>query len=75
MMEFFFSVLLVVVCIVNVVYGKAPLDSTVVFARSEGGYYCHRIPTLFRTINGTLLAFAEGRGREGREACDDFSVS
>ncbi len=53
---------------------KAPVDSIVVFAKSEGGYYCHKIPYLMRTNKGTLIALAEGRGRDGRESCDDFAV-
>jgi hypothetical protein len=55
--------------------GNRPLDSVVVFAKGEGGYFCHKIPYLYRTSSGTLLALAEGRGRDGRASCDDFAVS
>lgn len=41
--------------------------------KGEGGYYCHKIPYLFRTSSNVLLAFAEGRGLHGRSACDDFA--
>jgi hypothetical protein len=54
--------------------GNRPLDSVVVFTKGEGGYFCHKIPYLYRTCNGTLLALAEGRGRDGRASCDDFAV-
>ena len=61
-------VILLTICI-----AKAPLDSTIVFAKGEGGYYCHKIPYLLTTSDNTLIAFAEARGKDGREACDDFS--
>ncbi len=61
--------------VVFVVQGRAPIDAVTVFVRGEGGYYCHKIPYLLRTDAGTLIAMAEGRGRDGREACDDFAVS
>lgn len=32
-----------------------------VFSAGEGGYYCIRIPSLVATLNGSLLAFGEGR--------------
>ena len=51
----------------------APKDSVKVFVKGEGGYYCHKIPYLFRTKSNVLLAFAEGRGANGRSACDDFA--
>ncbi len=51
-----------------------PVDAITVFSQGEGGYYCHKIPYLYRTNQGTLLAFAEGRGRDGRASCDDFAV-
>ena len=52
----------------------APPGAVVVFERGEGGYYCHKIPYLFRTSSNTLIALAEGRGKDGRTTCDDFSV-
>lgn len=55
------------------VVSTAPEDALVVFTRGEGGYYCHKIPYLLRTFSGILIALAEGRGSDGREACDDFS--
>ncbi len=57
------------------VSSKRPADAISVFVAGEGGYYCHKIPYLFRTNSGSLLAFAEGRGKDGRAACDDFAVS
>eukprot|EP01036_Dinobryon_divergens_P024786 gene24786-33264_t len=52
---------------------KAPTDAVTVFQRGEGGYYCPKIPYLLLTSSGALIAFAEGRGRNGRSACDDFA--
>ncbi len=52
----------------------APVNSVVVFAKGEGGYYCHKIPYLLVTASNTLIAFAEARGKDGRASCDDFSV-
>lgn len=37
------------------------LASTNVFVSGTGGYNTYRIPALYRTTNGTLLAFCEGR--------------
>ena len=51
----------------------APLDSSLVFIHGEGGYYCHKIPYLLRTMSNVLIAFAEGRGKYGRTACDDYA--
>lgn len=53
---------------------SSPETAVLVFEKGEGGYYCHKIPYLFHTNDKTLLALAEGRGRDGRESCDDFSV-
>lgn len=41
-----------------------------VFSAGEDGYFCFRIPALLFTGPGTLLAFAEGRGRDSK-SCDD----
>ncbi len=68
-------ILIILIIFIECVSSSAPHDSTVVFAKSEGGYYCHKIPTLLRTVKGTLIALAEGRGRDGRTTCDDFTVS
>lgn len=42
-----------------------------VFTSSEGDYHCFRTPSLLYTSNGTLLAFAEGRGRH-TGSCSDL---
>lgn len=51
----------------------APIDAVAVFSKGEGGYYCHKIPYLLVTSSNTVIAFAEGRGKDGRTSCDDFS--
>ena len=60
---------------INVCTATAPEGSVVVFAKGEGGYYCHKIPYLLVTKSNSLLAFAEARGKDGRTTCDDFTVS
>lgn len=67
-------ILLVLVFILLEGHCKAPPDAVTVFQRGEGGYYCQKIPYLLLSSTGTLIAFAEGRGRSGRSACDDFAV-
>lgn len=47
-----------------------PIFQTVVFTAGEMGYYCFRIPSLLFTSQGTLLAFAEGRGQHTK-SCND----
>lgn len=72
------SLAVIVVVALSCLYAAeaiAPVDSVLVFSRGEGGYYCHKIPYLLRTLSGVLLAFAEGRGKDGRDTCDDFNVS
>ncbi len=64
----------VIACCAYLAWGKSPTDSVLVFQKGEGGYYCHKIPYLFRTVSNVLIAMAEGRGRDGRTSCDDFSV-
>lgn len=51
----------------------APNSSVLVFQKGEGGYYCHKIPYLLLTSQSNLIAFAEGRGKDGRTTCDDWS--
>ena len=76
-MGFLNFVLIALILAINLkhIIATRPLTSTVVFSKGEGGYYCHKIPYLLRTLSGSLIALAEGRGKDGREACDDFSVS
>lgn len=61
--------------IVGYVRCAAPLDSTLVFSKGEGDYYCQKIPYLLTTAAGALIAFAEGRGRYNGTSCDDFKVN
>ena len=60
--------------LLNTGLAEAPEGSVVVFAKGEGGYYCHKIPYLLVTKSNSLLAFAEARGKDGRTTCDDFTV-
>jgi sialidase-1 len=72
--------LLIILCmcctlmsLVSFSQAAAPEDASLVFVKGEGGYYCHKIPYLYKTTSNVLIALAEGRGKDGREACDDFS--
>jgi hypothetical protein len=69
----YITILLVLALVLLEGHCKAP-DAVTVFQRGEGGYYCQKIPYLLLTSSGALIAFAEGRGRNGRSACDDFAV-
>ncbi len=54
----------------------APLVLNVtVFSKGEAGYKCLKIPYLLSTQKGTLLAFAEARGRFGPYGCQDWSAT
>lgn len=72
--KYILTVLVAVLVLLGGGYCKAPPDAVTVFQRGEGGYYCQKIPYLLLTSSGALIAFAEGRGRSGRSACDDFAV-
>ena len=50
------------------------ITQTAVYTAGEGGYYCFRIPALLFTNKGTLLAFAEGRGRTTNVCSDHGDV-
>ena len=39
--------------------GGSPDGAIVVFNKGEGGYYCHRIPYLFKTRTNNLIALGE----------------
>jgi sialidase-1 len=70
------SILLVVLCVLklfDLAAAVAPASSVLVFEKGEGGYYCHKIPYLLLTSKNSLIAFAEGRGKDGRTTCDDWS--
>ena len=54
---------------------SAPATNVTVFAKGEAGYYCIKIPTLFATKGGQLLAFAEARGKLGPYGCADWSAT
>ncbi|MGW0335021.1 exo-alpha-sialidase [Streptomyces sp. NPDC003011] len=50
---------------------SAAFQQQVLFKASEDpGYACFRIPAIVRTVDGTLLAFAEGRVRDCGDAGD-----
>jgi len=48
----------------------SPLDLVDVYTSGEGGYHTYRIPSLLRTPEGALLAFAEGRSASRSDAGD-----
>ena len=41
--------------------GSRALSSTNLFTSGQNGYNTYRIPALYETTNGVLLAFCEGR--------------
>ncbi|MGW2345054.1 exo-alpha-sialidase [Streptomyces sp. NPDC001661] len=48
-----------------------PFEQQVLFKASQDpGYACYRIPSVVRTVRGTLLAFAEGRKNDCTDAGD-----
>ena len=52
-------------CVVTLPVVAADEFKTTVWTSGEGAYHTYRIPSVIRTMNGTLLAFCEGR-RSGR---------
>jgi hypothetical protein len=48
--------------------GDSPLDFIPVFTNGSEGFACYRIPSIVRTANGDLVAFAEGRLKECSDA-------
>lgn len=64
---------LLVAIVFTCINAEAPRNAVVVFEKGEGGYFCLKIPYLFRTLVGTLIAMSEGRGKDGRNSCDDWS--
>ena len=49
-------------------------NQTVVFKKGELDYFCFRIPVLHFTTKNTLLAFAEGRGKNTGSCSDHGDV-
>ena len=68
-----FFILFSVANFVIFVESTAPKNGVLVFAKGEGGYYCHKIPYIFQTESNVLIAMAEARGKGGT-TCDDFTV-
>jgi sialidase-1 len=48
--------------------GNSPLDIVPVFVNGSVGYACYRIPSIIRSTNGDLVAYAEGRLKEYSDA-------
>ncbi|MBI9018451.1 MAG: exo-alpha-sialidase [Phycisphaerae bacterium] len=46
---------------VSCLFATEPLQEQILFARGQDGYNTFRIPALYETSSGVLLAFAEGR--------------
>jgi sialidase-1 len=61
-------------CLCVGVDAEAQLSKEVdVFISGEGGYHTYRIPAVIRTMEGTLIAFAEGR-KSGRGDSGDIDL-
>eukprot|EP00927_Polykrikos_kofoidii_P008585 TRINITY_DN13575_c0_g1_i1.p1 TRINITY_DN13575_c0_g1~~TRINITY_DN13575_c0_g1_i1.p1 ORF type:complete len:531 (+),score=64.78 TRINITY_DN13575_c0_g1_i1:49-1641(+) len=54
-----------------VAWRRASYKTSVPFSSGEAGYFCIKIPSVIKTHNGTLLAFAEARN----ETCSDFAAT
>jgi sialidase-1 len=52
-----------------VTYDSVSYNTSIVFSSGEGGYECIKIPVLLRTLENSLLAFAEAR----KHSCSDFA--
>ena len=50
--------------------GSRALSSTNLFTSGQNGYNTYRIPTLYETTNGVLLAFCEGRKNSSSDTGD-----
>jgi sialidase-1 len=48
--------------------GNSPLDIVPVFVNGSVGYACYGIPSIIRSTNGDLVAYAEGRLKEYSDA-------
>ena len=57
-------------CILSV---RAEVSKEVVWKSGEGGYHTYRIPSIIKTMNGSLLAFCEGR-KGGRSDAGDIDL-
>lgn len=60
-----------VLCVSSSIIAEAENQRVDVFIIGEGGYYCIKIPYLFNTMKGTLLALGEARYL----SCSDFAAT
>eukprot|EP00759_Apiculatamorpha_spiralis_P057337 PhF_6_TR8606/c0_g1_i1/m.13420/K01186/NEU1; sialidase-1 len=65
-MNIMFSISIALIFMVLSVSAQQQVD---VFVMGEGPYYCIKIPYLFRTARGTLIALAEAR----YNSCSDYT--
>eukprot|EP01084_Bolivina_argentea_P106603 190717_1 len=68
-LHFTFLLIITVLYAIDGTSLKLKSEKVNVFTKGENGYFCIKIPDLILTINGTLIAFGEGR----MGSCSDFT--
>ena len=63
----FYHLMTIVLMCIGTMNAQNPQLGTTLFKPGDGGYNCFRIPAVVKTLDGTILAFAEAR----KSSCSD----